>query len=83
MPVTPITTELGHSLPPEESHTITLHAPGWDTAIRFRNKDMELFSKMVSLYPRFAPWGEASQVRTSPSLTHSSSQTKLTHLPSS
>ncbi|KAM7208102.1 vacuolar transporter chaperone 4 [Naviculisporaceae sp. PSN 640] len=51
-----------HSLPPQESHTITLHAPTWDHAIRFRNKDMALFSKMVSMYPRFGPWNQARQL---------------------
>lgn len=58
--VSPITTPLGHSLPPQEHHTITLHAPTWDHAVRFRNKDRSLFAQMVSMYPRFAPWAQAS-----------------------
>lgn len=57
MTVKPITTELGHSIPPEGPHTITFHLPGWETSMRFRNGDMAIFSKLRSVYPRLAPFG--------------------------
>lgn len=60
--VKPITTEFGHSLPPEGPHTITVHFPGWDAAMRFRDGDMSIFAQLRSLYPRFAPFGPARQV---------------------
>ncbi|KAK3939681.1 putative cystathionine gamma-synthase protein [Diplogelasinospora grovesii] len=62
MPVKVITTELGHSIPPEGPHTITTHAPGWDTAIRFRSGDPALFAQMKSMYPRFVPFCETRQL---------------------
>ncbi|CAN8099395.1 unnamed protein product [Discula destructiva] len=58
----PITTEWGHSCPPEGPHTITTHMPGWDTAIRFRDGDASLFAKLRSIYPRFSPFGLARQL---------------------
>ncbi|KAJ7188742.1 pyridoxal phosphate-dependent transferase [Mycena filopes] len=62
MPVTPIATELGHSMPPEGPHTITVHAKGWDTALAFRNGDQTLFAKIRSLYPRFMPFGPVKEL---------------------
>lgn len=62
MAVLPIATLTGHSLPPEEAHTITLHAPTWDHMVRFRNKDAALFREMVSMYPRFGPWNQAAEL---------------------
>ncbi|PSR82728.1 pyridoxal phosphate-dependent transferase [Coniella lustricola] len=58
----PITTEFGHSLPPETPHSVTTHAPGWDTIFRFRDADMSLFMTIKSLYPRFSPWGPAREL---------------------
>lgn len=57
-----ISTEFGHSTPPEGPHTITIHVPGWDNAIKFRDGDKELFSKLRSIYPRFGPFGLARQL---------------------
>lgn len=57
-----ITTEVGHSAPPEGPHTITIHVPGWDNAMKFRDGDKELFSKLRSLYPRFTAFGHARQL---------------------
>ncbi|KAJ4296124.1 hypothetical protein N0V88_004826 [Collariella sp. IMI 366227] len=62
MPVKQITTELGHSLPPEAPHNITFHIPGWATAKALRRGDPELMSKLSSIYPRFKPWCEVRQV---------------------
>lgn len=62
MAVKRITSEIGHSAPPEGPHTITVHVPGWDNALKFRDGDKELFSKIRSLYPRFAPFGLARQL---------------------
>lgn len=62
----PITTEPGHSCPPEGPHTITTHLPGWDDAIRFRDGDMTIIAKLRSIYPRFTPFGPARQVNKDP-----------------
>jgi cystathionine gamma-synthase len=62
MLVKAITTEFGHSLPPEGPHTITFHLPGWDTAVRFREGDMALFGRLRSMYPRFSPFGPIRQL---------------------
>lgn len=77
MPVKVITTELGHSIPPEVPHNITFHIPGWDTAKALRRGDPDLLAKLSSIYPRFSPWCEVRQVScvllelTVRSLTHS------------
>ncbi|KAK7038173.1 putative cystathionine gamma-synthase protein [Favolaschia claudopus] len=57
-----ITTELGHSIPPEGPHTITFQVPGWDNALAFRDGDQSLFQKLESLYPRFMPFGLVKQL---------------------
>lgn len=62
MPVRAITTEFGHSLPPEGPHTITFNIPGWDAAMRFRDGDVAIFARMRSMYPRFAPFGPIRQL---------------------
>lgn len=62
MPIRAITTEFGHSLPPEGPHTITFNIPGWDAAMRFRDGDMATFARMRSMYPRFAPFGPTRQL---------------------
>ncbi|KAL2126488.1 hypothetical protein VTI74DRAFT_825 [Chaetomium olivicolor] len=64
MPVKQITTELGHSLPPEAPHNITFHIPGWDTAKALRRGDPELLGKLSSIYPRFGPWCEVRHLST-------------------
>ncbi len=62
MPVKVITTEKGHSIPPEGPHTVTMHIPGWDTAMNFRNGDRSLLTIMTSIYPRFMPFSLAGKV---------------------
>lgn len=62
MAVKPITTEFGHSLPPEGPHTITVHAVGWDIAMKFRNGDPAIMTRLRSVYPRFSPFGLARQL---------------------
>ncbi|KAK7989098.1 ankyrin repeat domain-containing protein [Apiospora arundinis] len=57
-----IDTPFGHSLPPEGPHTITVHAPGWTTAIRFRDGDLTIINQLKSIYPRFFPFGRAAQL---------------------
>ncbi|KAK3300825.1 pyridoxal phosphate-dependent transferase [Chaetomium fimeti] len=64
MPVKQINTELGHSVPPEAPHNITLHIPGWDTAKALRRGDPELLSKLITMYPRFGPWAEVRELST-------------------
>ncbi|KAK0748270.1 pyridoxal phosphate-dependent transferase [Apiosordaria backusii] len=64
MPVKVVTTELGHSLPPEQPHNITFHIPGWETAKALRRGDPNLLSKLSSIYPRFGPWCEVRQLST-------------------
>ncbi|KAK3489533.1 pyridoxal phosphate-dependent transferase [Neurospora hispaniola] len=55
MTVKPITTPLGHSLPPHTPHALTVHLPGWDTFIRLRDGDQEIGKQLKSMYPRFSP----------------------------
>ncbi|KHE84507.1 PLP-dependent transferase [Neurospora crassa] len=55
MTVKPITTPLGHSLPPHTPHALTVHLPGWDTFIRLRDGDQEIGKQLRSMYPRFSP----------------------------
>lgn len=62
MPIKELTTEFGHSLPPEGPHAITFHIPGWDAALRFRDGDMAIFTRLRSMYPRFAPFGPIRQL---------------------
>jgi len=57
-----IDTPFGHSLPPEGPHTVTMHAPGWTTALRFRDGDLTIINQLKSIYPRFFPFGPAAQV---------------------
>ncbi|KAL1865526.1 putative secondary metabolism biosynthetic enzyme [Diaporthe australafricana] len=57
-----ITTEFGHSLPPEGPHTVTFHIPGWDIAMRFRDGDTTIFPRLRSMYPRMAPFGPIRQL---------------------
>lgn len=64
MVVRPITTELGHSVPPEGPHTITFHLPGWETSIRFRNGDTAIQQQLRSVYPRLAPFGLTRELST-------------------
>ncbi|ROW11036.1 hypothetical protein VMCG_00901 [Cytospora schulzeri] len=64
MAVKPITTELGHSAPPEGPHTITFHIPGWETGMRFRDGDLTIHSRLRSVYPRLAPFGLVRQLST-------------------
>ena len=71
MPIKVITTEFGHSIPPEGKHTITMHAPSWKAMIDFRDGDMSIFQKLVSLYPRFSPWADARQVSRCPFISPS------------
>ena len=62
MPAKIITTEIGHSLAPEGSHTVTFHLPGWDTSIAFRKGDPEVLAHLRSIYPRFGPFFQAREV---------------------
>jgi cystathionine gamma-synthase len=55
--------KFGHSTPPYGPHTITAHLPKWMTLVNFRNGDKSLMPLLKSIYPRFAPWGHARQVR--------------------
>ncbi|KAJ6515584.1 pyridoxal phosphate-dependent transferase [Mycena sanguinolenta] len=64
MTVKEIATEVGHAIPPEGPHTITIHVPSWDTALAFRNGDQELMQKIKSIYPRFTPFGPARALST-------------------
>ncbi|KAF3762577.1 PLP-dependent transferase [Cryphonectria parasitica EP155] len=60
--VKPIATEFGHSLPPEGPHTITIHGPGWQTALGIRDGDPAIFARLKSIYPRFFPFSCARQL---------------------
>ncbi|KAF7355569.1 putative cystathionine gamma-synthase protein [Mycena sanguinolenta] len=59
MAVKEIATEMGHAIPPEGPHTITVHARGWDTTLAFRDGDQGFMQKIRSIYPRFMPFGPA------------------------
>lgn len=67
MPVKNITTEFGHSMPPEGKHNITVHFPGWKVITDFRDGDTSILTKLVSMYPRFGPWADAREVSVCPS----------------
>lgn len=58
MPAKAVTTEFGHSLPPEGPHTITFHK------MRFRDGNMTIFQMLRSMYARFAPFGPIRQLAT-------------------
>ncbi|KAK3393209.1 pyridoxal phosphate-dependent transferase [Podospora didyma] len=62
MPVTVIKEELGQSMPPHGPHTVTVHIPGWDTAMLFRKGDKTIHAALKSMYPRFGPTNEAKQL---------------------
>ncbi|KAI0877561.1 cystathionine gamma-synthase [Hypoxylon argillaceum] len=55
--IDPSAVEFGQSLPPHGPHTITTHMPRWETAERFRNRDLSLLGQLKSIWPRFAPFG--------------------------
>ncbi|KAI1335641.1 cystathionine gamma-synthase [Xylariaceae sp. FL0016] len=55
--VDPSQVEFGQSIPPHGPHTITIHAPRWETAMKFRDGDMSVIMKLKSMYPRFSPFG--------------------------
>lgn len=76
--VKPITTEFGHSIPPEGPHTVTFHIPRWETGMRFRDGDMTVFAQLRSLYPRFCPFGPAREVSPS-SENHGEKDEKKKH----
>ncbi|KAJ6515582.1 pyridoxal phosphate-dependent transferase [Mycena sanguinolenta] len=59
MAVKEIATEIGHSLPPEGPHTITVHARGWETGVGLFRGDQSLVQKLRSIYPRILPFGHA------------------------
>ncbi|KAF7974585.1 hypothetical protein HWV62_11854 [Athelia sp. TMB] len=47
-----ILTEFGTALPPAPRHSITVHAPGWQTVLRLMDLDPTLFMSFKSMYPR-------------------------------
>ncbi|OAP65285.1 hypothetical protein AYL99_01257 [Fonsecaea erecta] len=48
-----IQTPYGTALPPAPRHAITVHLPLWQSIVRFRDHDPELFKALKSMYPRF------------------------------
>ncbi|KAF7355615.1 Cystathionine gamma-synthase [Mycena sanguinolenta] len=52
-------TELGHAIPPEGPHTVTVHTPTWDTGIALFDGDQAFMQKIKSMYPRIIPFGHA------------------------
>ncbi|KAG0648231.1 O-succinylhomoserine (thiol)-lyase [Hyphodiscus hymeniophilus] len=52
MSVAKIQTESGYALPPAPRHSITVHSPGWENALKFMNKDIEFIMSVKSMYPR-------------------------------
>ncbi|OLN88627.1 putative cystathionine gamma-synthase [Colletotrichum chlorophyti] len=56
MPVLKPTAEWGHCVPPESNYGITTYAPGWDSAIKFREGDQATMARVVHIYPRFGPF---------------------------
>ncbi|KIW24531.1 uncharacterized protein PV07_10240 [Cladophialophora immunda] len=48
-----IQTPYGTALPPAPRHAITVHLPQWQSIVRFRDHDPELFKALKSMYPRF------------------------------
>ncbi|TEA19300.1 putative cystathionine gamma-synthase [Colletotrichum sidae] len=56
MPVLKPAAEWGHCVPPESNYGITTYAPGWESAIKFREGDQALMARVVHIYPRFGPF---------------------------
>ncbi|KIX93390.1 uncharacterized protein Z520_10809 [Fonsecaea multimorphosa CBS 102226] len=48
-----VQTPHGTALPPAPRHAITVHVQGWQSVVRFRDGDPELFKSLKSMYPRF------------------------------
>ncbi|KAH8676082.1 cystathionine gamma-synthase [Xylariales sp. PMI_506] len=61
MPVPIIDTPIGHSIPPQGPHTVTIHAPTWEHAKWFRDADPRLIAQLKSIYPRFFPFGPSAE----------------------
>ncbi|KAF9879307.1 cystathionine gamma-synthase [Colletotrichum karsti] len=61
MPVLKPASEWGHCIPPESNYGITTYAPGWDSAIKFREGDQALMARVVHIYPRFGPFRTVSE----------------------
>ncbi|KAJ6515588.1 pyridoxal phosphate-dependent transferase [Mycena sanguinolenta] len=59
MTVRKIATELGHAIPPEGAHTVTVHTPSWDEGIALFDPDQPLLPRLKSIYPRVLPFGHA------------------------
>ncbi|KAJ6515585.1 pyridoxal phosphate-dependent transferase [Mycena sanguinolenta] len=59
MTVQEIATELGHAIPPEGPHTVTVHTPSWDAGLALFGGDESLMQKLRSVYPRILPFGHA------------------------
>jgi cystathionine gamma-synthase len=60
--VDPSTIEFGQSLPPHGPHTITMHIPKWETALRFIEGDKSIVTQLKSIYPRILPFGLSATV---------------------
>ncbi|KAI1264298.1 cystathionine gamma-synthase [Xylariaceae sp. FL1019] len=60
--IDPSQVEVGNSLPPFGPHTVTMHFPGWEAAMKFRDGDMSLMAKLKAVYPRFSPWGPTREL---------------------
>lgn len=59
--------EFGHCVPPETNYAVTTYAPGWDSAIAFRDGDPAVLSRIVHIYPRFGPFQCVGEVSSLPS----------------
>uniref|UniRef100_L2G9E3 Cystathionine gamma-synthase n=1 Tax=Colletotrichum fructicola (strain Nara gc5) TaxID=1213859 RepID=L2G9E3_COLFN len=61
MPVLKPASEFGRCVPPDSQYGITTYAPGWDSAIAFREGDPNIMKRVVHIYPRFGPFGPVGE----------------------
>lgn len=47
--------EVGHAPPPQTPYSIITNLKDWDSTRAFREGKAEILSKLVHIYPRFAP----------------------------
>ncbi|UNI22128.1 Cystathionine gamma-synthase [Purpureocillium takamizusanense] len=54
--------DFGHAPPPQTPYSIITNLPGWDQARSIRDGDMSALSRIVHIYPRFAPTQFAAEL---------------------
>ena len=60
-----IQTVSGYAIPPAPRHSVTVHFPGWENAIKIRDRHLHptLLSQLKSFYPRVMIHADVAAVR--------------------